>query len=408
MTNLTDSTQVNQMLLLRRSRGESPWLWTGVVGGSVAVHLLLGAIVIPLAHRLSAAAPAATGAQVPIEFVELSTSPAKSAAVPKAGAPKPAAPKAAPIAQPAEITAPPGSIGLTAAPPEPVAKAEPEPSTAAPDRAIPNDTITSSAADTLPYFSNSAPVAPPQPEVSPSIEPTSLPSLAPSPLESPPESPPAAATSPSASPILPDPAPTVAASPLPNPIPSITPSPLPTVVPSPAPSPSAPAIATIPIDQAVPDVSGRLETGSSPTAGLPTIATNSTPTPVNLVANLRAAPLPAGAAAAATAESSPEPIAQPSDAVNGTSSRTFVSDPTTSACVLQPGAVPFLGQTVRLRIATNAQGQVTETQVQRSSQNPAYDDLAVCLVKSWGFNPATKQGQPIDSALQIEITVNRS
>lgn len=86
--------------------------------------------------------------------------------------------------------------------------------------------------------------------------------------------------------------------------------------------------------------------------------------------------------------------------------QTFTANSTSSPCVVSPEAVPFLGKTVAMEVMTNESGQVVDTVTQESSQNPAYDELATCLVKNWDFEPATAQGQPVaTNGLVVRITI---
>jgi TonB family protein len=155
----------------------------------------------------------------------------------------------------------------------------------------------------------------------------------------------------------------------------------------------------LPIDTPVPDVSGTLaipSTAANP-ADLAQVEASRLAVPALLTAQITATPLPAE-----QPETMPDTIARPKD-----ESQTFSADPTTSLCRITPEAARYLGSTVAVQVVTNETGQVTEAIVRQSSQNSAYDELATCMVKQWQFEPATKQGQPVQSdALIVAIRIS--
>lgn len=97
----------------------------------------------------------------------------------------------------------------------------------------------------------------------------------------------------------------------------------------------------------------------------------------------------------------PDEAAQPATDVKRVS-RTF-------PCRVTPEVMQFLGKTVALQVETDATGQVINTTTQESSQSPAYDQLAVCLVKTWEFRPAIARGEAVaNDGLVVRITIDRS
>lgn len=102
-----------------------------------------------------------------------------------------------------------------------------------------------------------------------------------------------------------------------------------------------------------------------------------------------------------TSEPLPDETAQPKTEVKRISRR--------SPCRVTPEVVKFLGKTVALQVATDETGQVVDTVTQESSDNLAYDRLAVCLVENWEFKPAIAQGQAVaNDGLVVRITIERS
>jgi len=71
------------------------------------------------------------------------------------------------------------------------------------------------------------------------------------------------------------------------------------------------------------------------------------------------------------------------------SSQTFRSDPSSaSGCLLDPVALRAFGSAVGLRITVDRSGQVFQVNLQESSHNETYDQLAICTIKTWKFSPA--------------------
>lgn len=64
--------------------------------------------------------------------------------------------------------------------------------------------------------------------------------------------------------------------------------------------------------------------------------------------------------------------------------------------------------TVRLRVLVRADGTAGDVQVAVSSGHPMLDEAAKSAVRTWRFNPATRNGKPIDKAFQVPITFKLS
>lgn len=198
---------------------------------------------------------------------------------------------------------------------------------------------------------------------------------------------------------------------------SSSPPPLPTALPSPVsapdralpldastptptePSPTAPNFPTIPIDVPIPDLSEQLPTESVDPSSLARTGIDPEATPLMLVASLTVEPIPD---LLATTES----IATPRDGVT----RQEVADSVSAPCVgaVTPDAVRALGTTVAVQATTDANGQVVQTLVRESSQNPAYDQLIQCVAQHWNLQPATIAGVASPSqALLMRIVIER-
>ena len=176
--------------------------------------------------------------------------------------------------------------------------------------------------------------------------------------------------------------------------------------PTPQPSPSAPLVSTLPIDQAVPDVSQTLPIPSSDPSQLAQVQTSREVQPVQLVASMQAADIPPEQ----LENPPPDTIAQPTEIVNGMSSYSFVADPKVSSCIPDPAAASAIGSgtKVAVQVSTDETGKVVEAALLQPSQNPSYDQLAVCLVQNWSFQPAIAAGQPVSSkALVVLVTIDR-
>ncbi|HEY9640040.1 MAG TPA: energy transducer TonB, partial [Coleofasciculaceae cyanobacterium] len=187
------------------------------------------------------------------------------------------------------------------------------------------------------------------------------------------------------------------------------PSPAP-APPSPVPSsPAPPLVRTFSIDTPLPDVSETLPPSPQTVdpSQLAQVNTSRQAEPVSLTASLQVVALPPEAGETPP----PDAIAKPKDTVDGVSRHTFKADPKISPCVPDAAAAQSIGTgtTAAIQVITDAQGHVTETALHQSSLNPAYDDLAICLVKNWGYEPAIAQEQPVPSqSLMVLVRIDRS
>jgi outer membrane biosynthesis protein TonB len=78
------------------------------------------------------------------------------------------------------------------------------------------------------------------------------------------------------------------------------------------------------------------------------------------------------------------------------------------SCPVKPEVIQFLGKTVVMEVGTDVKGKVVNTVMQESSHSLAYDELAICLVKHWGFEPAIAQSEPVaNDGLIVRITIDR-
>jgi TonB family protein len=164
----------------------------------------------------------------------------------------------------------------------------------------------------------------------------------------------------------------------------------------PEPTPTEPPFS--PIEVPVPQDPGRLDIPESNPEGLGETEVEESPVPTRLIARISHQPI---------AQQDSNDVGMGDQPARPIQDReTFVSDPTVSACTVNPAVMTSLGTAVGLRVATDASGAVIEAIVQQSSQNPAYDELAACLVNNWQFEPAMYQGQPVDNdQLLVYITI---
>ncbi|WP_088893024.1 energy transducer TonB [Leptolyngbya ohadii] len=160
-------------------------------------------------------------------------------------------------------------------------------------------------------------------------------------------------------------------------------------------SPPTPPLPTLPIDIPVPDVSQQIEIPAESTAPLEQVETPEQVIPVRLTANLTATE------SDPSAVNETETIARPIQ-----ETETFTADPTSSPCLITPDVLPYRNRTVAVQVTTNEAGQATDASVRQSSGSPVYDELAVCLVRQWQFEPATDQGVPVVSdALVVAVRI---
>lgn len=346
---------------------QSPWLWLAVTGGSVIVHGLL--LVWVGTGKWQVRQPASQ-ASTPIELITLPTaaepaagatslspgSPSGGSSTAQAASPGPAAPLA-PVARTlttssqTEILAiSPGLEEQMGKQDRPAAQPEPSPAPEPSPNLAPNQTPNQAPDQSLSQSADSSP----QPEFArPDRNAEQLGR---------------ASNSQFNQLLLPSPQAT----------PEVTP-------------PASPQIITQPIEVPIPT---GVEDQSEPSPELAPIPQRVV-VPSHLTASLTATALPSETGA------TPDAAAQPATEVKRVS-RTY-------PCRVTPEVMQFLGKTVALQVETDATGQVVNTTTQESSQSQAYDQLAVCLVKTWEFRPAIAQGQAVaNDGLVVRITIDRS
>jgi outer membrane biosynthesis protein TonB len=196
------------------------------------------------------------------------------------------------------------------------------------------------------------------------------------------------------------------AAPAPKPVaPSIAPPSVPVPAPSPSSSPAPPLqpetseFLTVPIDRPPPDVSETLPTDPADPSSLAQVEVDEARTPVRLVASLEAERIPVEQAA-----DNPDQLAAPVGGVVQQDVATLGD----AACLnaVTPAILQAIGTRTGVQVATDAAGQVVQTILQTSSQNPDYDRLVECLVQHWSFNPAETANQPVPSrALLVWVTI---
>lgn len=390
-----------------RRHSDPPGMWAKLLAGSVVFHVLLFLSLRGYVVRISAPTSSNTDIAA-IELVEEApeTASATETATDSPPAQEPSADSV--VEAPAESAL--GSEDAIAIAPDnipaaPQDSALPEPAPNIPATAPAPNLDPQSSGDrsqalpfsppTLPSQSNIPPETATQPPVNPTPAAPPSPSAIPSPV-----APPVSSPSP------------VPAEPSPVPDPPATPpsSESPTSEGAIATQPDNPDSGGIPTLQGVP-------LPEPPTPGDPSeVATNPNPdNPVPLEeAPVAAEATPAGFRASIVNVSSPAdvPDAPAYPAQPKASSQEFLADATTSACLLTPESVGYLGQSVSLRITVDDQGRVLgeATQIGQTSGSPDYDQLAQCAISSWEFSPAfnrTDSGDsPVFSNLDVTLTIS--
>ena len=346
----SDRSTVRPSTALSRQQS-SPRFWLLLVGGSIALHLLLirwvGAMI----------QPSSRSAALPVDLISL---PATSQAVSPRRIAAQSRQTVSPV--PATVT---GSHGVSQAQ-----------ATFVPLRP-PNRAIAEFIASGLAARKADRILAPavkaPQPSAQPRLP---QPETSPQPVAaqfSPPQLPSAAMSDPMAPRAL---------SPISNSLPTHA-----LVQSSPSPTPTPIPLASQPISQPVPDLS---QPQPRPSPLLSQAEAIPTQIPSYLTANLTTLVPPV---------SQLEQPAQPQLNV-----RRFLTNSQLPPCTVTPEVLYFLGKTVAMRVTTNTNGQVMQTVTEESSQNLAYDELATCLVRNWDFKPAT--AQPTASRLFVWITID--
>lgn len=59
-----------------------------------------------------------------------------------------------------------------------------------------------------------------------------------------------------------------------------------------------------------------------------------------------------------------------------------------------------------LNVLVGAQGTPTEVTLVTSSGNGQLDDAAITRVREWKFKPATRNGQPVPTTIQVPVSFN--
>lgn len=341
-----------------RRKAEPPWLWLALIVGSAAIHAGVAIVAVPWLGRISS--PAATFSAVPVGLIDL----------------PPEAPSAS-TENPSALAAIAASRQTPARPNTPASS----PSANASPAALPR--LSQPAASATPAAPSAMTSRSSSPAANPSAQAEVQTATAtPSPANS-------AATVPTAQPNPATPAGTATAA-------GASPGPSPTTA-------ATPGFATIPIDVPTPDVSETLPIRPIPQSPSPLaqVEVNRENTPVRLTVSLELEQV------ADEIGDDPDRLAAPSDGVTNRE----ISTVSESACAgtLKPEIMQSLGVKVGLQVSTDATGQVTQIAAQVPSRNPAYNELARCLVQHWGFAPAEDGGDPVPSnALLVWVTIDRT
>lgn len=59
-----------------------------------------------------------------------------------------------------------------------------------------------------------------------------------------------------------------------------------------------------------------------------------------------------------------------------------------------------------LNVVVGTEGTPTEVKLQTSSGNPQLDESAQQRVREWKFKPATRNGQPVPTTIQVPVSFN--
>jgi hypothetical protein len=357
MVQPVQDNQVSESFNLRR-RADHPWLWLGLVAGSMTVHAVLVFAAFPFFGRLLSPAEVDS---IPVEWVEL-----PPIDRPPPENPTTQAPEAPPQAQQPPESPPQKIVGDLADPVDAVPQSSPEPT---------DQTIGYSSPQTLqaPIPGISEPLPPEQ-----SVEQSAGPSgdRQDLPETSQPETSQLETSRPETS----------------------------------RPETSRPETSqpdeflTIPIDRPPPDLSERMDIppdAIDPSTLSQTDINPDAPT-VTFIALLTIVPL------GGETEEAP--------GLGEILSRN-ISDPATSPCIslINPEILRSLETTMTAQVTLTSTGEV-EVALADPTDNPAYNELAECVVRSWEFNritPAPVNPAPGDPnppthiPLQLQITITR-
>ena len=111
-----------------------------------------------------------------------------------------------------------------------------------------------------------------------------------------------------------------------------------------------------------------------------------------------------------TRPATPAPVAPPSAPTTPIAPAQANSDPVLQGKPAAPYPVAALRNgesgTVMLRVTVGADGVPYGIAVARSSGSRTLDRAAMGAVKSWRFNPAMRNGQPVPASVQIPVSYN--
>lgn len=387
-----------------RRHVDSPRLWLGVLSGSIAIHLLLLLLALPLLVRIvqGSLKPSAQN-DVPVELVQL---PPEGIEAEPSFNPTGENPVRPPADDPALA-----SNGMaSAAPPQPFLP---------PAQPFQDDRPLEPALQE-PFSDDPAIAPPPQGETRPleQLQPVEEPAEEPAegPVEEPwntlptqPRTEPSQGETdeiePRRNPQLPPVPPADSSPPLADPIPLPTPEFGGNLPESGDPIASNPAPDTGDLGQidnpgTIPAPNGDGEVDGT----LPEVGVSDRPQATSYIVTMGVDPLPPNEATdIAEQPATPQTVRQD-----------FTYNPAggnagLSSCEVGPEVVPALGQTVAMQVVVDATGQVVETVLRPESAGVGepYATLAQCLVRQWKFNPASNQGVPVaDSNLVVSIQVN--
>jgi hypothetical protein len=347
MVQPTQENRVSRSPYSRRN-ADHPWLWVGLMGGSVAVHAVLVMAAFPFFDRLMS--PSLETSSIPVEWVELPPidrpiSQEQPQPVPEATPPEPAPQTSEPPPQKivGDITGQAGTI-------QPLPQTEQTPIGYSPEARSVEEIPVPAIPDPLP--AQPTPPATSQP-------PETVEDATQNPAQSSAQPPQAAANEPV------------------NEFP------------------------TIPIDRPPPDLSERLDIPPEPidpsTLSRTDINTEA-PTAV-FMAFLALIPAPVAG----------EPAPPPSEITSRN-----ISDPATSSCIsfINPELLRSLETPIVANIALTPTGEVAQVELPNPTDNPAYNELAECVVRSWEFNLApdsslTDSSTPTLIPLQVQLIITR-
>lgn len=87
-----------------------------------------------------------------------------------------------------------------------------------------------------------------------------------------------------------------------------------------------------------------------------------------------------------------------------------IADPDTSYARVSPPPYPKeaieakLAGTILLRVLVGADGVPKRIEIERSAAGGVFDASAIATVKQWEFNPAQRDGKPVEGWVRVPIT----